>query len=67
MHKRKFYKNPEIKTAFNDTPFRNGDVLFLRKCKREPKSKKTESGWVKDYSNLEWWVKDYSVVTDEFN
>lgn len=67
VHKRKFYKNPEIKTAFNDTPFRNGDVLFLRKCKREPKSKKTESGWVKDYSNLEWWVKDYSVVTDEFN
>ena len=62
VHKRKFFKRPDIVTAFADTPFKNGDIIYLRKCKQEPKMKKDGDEWSKDWSQMEWWIKDYEVL-----
>ena len=62
VHKKKFWKRPDIIVSFNDLPFKNGDILYLKKCKQEPKMKKDGNDWVKDYSQMEWWINDYKLV-----
>ena len=62
VHKKKFYRNPEIVTAFADTPFHDGDILYMKKCKLEPRQKKVGDDWIKDYTQMDWWIKDYKVV-----
>ena len=62
VHKKKFYKNPEIVTAFADTPFHDGDIIYMKKCKKEPRVKKDGDKWTKDYSQMDWWIKDYKVL-----
>lgn len=62
IHKRRFPKRPDIITSFFDLPVKKGDMVFLKKCKQEPKMKKDGEDWVKDYSQMEWWIKDYSVL-----
>ena len=64
VHKKKFYKRPDIVKAFADTPFHDGDILFMKKCKQEPKMKKDGDDWVKDWNQMEWWIKDYDIVTE---
>jgi len=64
VHKKKYYKDQSIITAFADTPFADGDLLYLKKCKREPKSKLVDGEWTKDWSQMEWWVKDYKVIAN---
>lgn len=48
-----------IYTTFKEKPFENGDVLFMKKCRKEPKSKMVDGEWIKDYANKEWWLYDY--------
>lgn len=62
VHKKKFFKRPDIVTAFADTPFKDGDMLYMKKCKQEPKMKKDGDDWVKDWSQMEWWIKDYTIM-----
>lgn len=64
MKVRKNRKNRgwEVKTSFTDTPFRDGDILYINKCVQEPKAVRKEDGtWTRDYHNKEWWLYDYSV------
>lgn len=52
----------DVKTSFHDTPFENGDILYMMKCKQEPKAVRNEDGsWGRDYKNKEWWLYEYSV------
>ena len=61
-------KNPKdknytnIKMTFNELPFNNGDILYLKSWGKEPKIKKTEDGWEKDSSVMYNWMYDYNVV-----
>lgn len=64
VHKKKFFKRPDIVTAFADTPFKDGDMLYMKKCKQEPKMKKDGDDWVKDWSQMEWWIKDYVIMEE---
>lgn len=53
-----------VVTSFKDTPFEEGDILFMNTVKQEPKMKKVGDDWVKDYSNKEWWIYDYKKIVD---
>lgn len=55
-------KDKNVKTTFNDLPFENGDVLYLKSWGREPKMKKTDDGWVTDSSVMINWLYDYNIV-----
>lgn len=63
VHKKRFFKQPDIVTAFADMPFKDGDMLYMKKCKQEPKMRKEGDNWVKDWSQMEWWINSYDVLT----
>ena len=66
IHKKRIWNRPDVITAFADLPVKNGDLIYLKKCKQEPKMKKVGDKWVKDYGQMEWWIKDY-VTLDTIN
>ena len=47
--------------TFKDTPFENGDILYMTKAKQEPKAKFVDGEWKRDYQDKEWWLYEYSV------
>ena len=50
-----------VKNTFKDTPFEDGDILYMIKAKQEPKAKFVDGEWKRDYSDKEWWLYEYSV------
>lgn len=55
-------RSEKTKTAYNDKPFQNGDVLYLKEWGREPKTVRTADGhWSKDYSTMYNWMYDYEI------
>lgn len=50
-----------VKNTFKDTPFGDGDILYMIKAKQEPKAKFVDGDWKRDYSDKEWWLYEYSV------
>lgn len=59
--KKKSYNNKEIVTSFKDLPFENGDILYMKKCKRKCASKLVNGEWKEQKDVLEWWLYDYSL------
>lgn len=54
--------NYYLVNTYEDTPFNNGDILYMVKCKEEPKAVRGEDGkWNRDYNNKEWWLYEYRV------
>ena len=54
-------KSAIIYTTFKEKPFKNGDILYMKKCKQEPKVKLVDGEWIRDYANKEWWIYDYDL------
>lgn len=55
-------KNSKAKTCYNDKPFQNGDIIYLKSWGKEPKMRMTEDGWTKDPSVMINWLYDYEVT-----
>lgn len=53
--------NTHLVNTFENTPFKNGDILYMKYCKEEPKAVLVDGKWTRDYSNKEWWLYEYSV------
>jgi DNA polymerase-3 subunit alpha len=51
-----------VKNSFKDTPFEDGDILQMLRCKAEPKAKFIDGGWKRDYTDKEWWLYEYKVI-----
>lgn len=67
VSKKKNPKDKEVKTTFTEVPFKDGDILYMNKCKKKPKQKKTDSGWEIVPGEFNWWITDYSNVSiDKF-
>lgn len=66
VKKRRNPKNKfdKTKVSFADKPFDNGDILYLKSWGKEPKMKKTDSGWEKDPSVMYIWMYDYDIVKE---
>ena len=62
VRKNKRGRDHNVVNTFKDTPFEDGDILYMIKCKQEPKAIRQEDGsWGRDYSNKEWWLYEYFV------
>lgn len=61
-HKRKPFSDPRAMTSFAEVPFEDGDILYIKDVKKEPKRQKVGESWVDDPTETEWWIKDYSKV-----
>ncbi len=64
VYNRLNYKRPEIKQCFSKLPFKDGDILYMTKCKREPKQRKDPATdkWTPVPGEWVWWLLDYRIV-----
>lgn len=61
VRKNKKGRDFHVKNTFKDTPFAEGDLLQMIKCKQEPKAKMVDGEWTRDYLDKEWWLYEYAV------
>lgn len=61
VRKNKKGRDWNVKNSFKDTPFEEGDILFMIKCKQEPKAVFKDGAWTRDYKDKEWWLYEYKV------
>ena len=67
VRKAKKGRDWNVKNSFRDTPFNEGDILYMIKCKQEPKAVRQEDGtWKRDYNDKEWWLYAYEVKNTDF-
>jgi DNA polymerase-3 subunit alpha len=50
--------------SFNEVPFVDGDVLYIRGVVKKQKTKKTDEGFVPVPNVYDWWIKDYVKLGD---
>ena len=62
VRKNKKGRDINVVNSFKDTPFEEGDILQLIKCKQEPKAKFVNGKWERDYTDKEWWTYEYKRV-----
>jgi DNA polymerase-3 subunit alpha len=64
VYNRLNYKRPEINQCFSKLPFKDGDILYMTKCKREPKQRKDPATdkWTSVPGEWVWWLLDYRIV-----
>ena len=62
IHKKKNPKDKSIKTSWKDLPLNEGDIIYMKECKKEPKKRKNSEGkWENVPGVYDWWLKDYSI------
>ena len=61
VHKSKSPKDTTVKTSYRDTPFEEGDIIYMKKCSKKPRVRKSDNGWVEIPNEYNWWVDDYMV------
>lgn len=64
VRKNKKGRDYHVKNSFKDTPFEDGDILRMIKCKQEPKAKMVDGKWERDYTDKEWWLYEYEVIKE---
>lgn len=62
VHKNKPKFDKEVENSFNEIPFEDGDILYIKKVKRQPKKQKVNDDWIVIPDVTEWWIKDYIKV-----
>ena len=63
IHKTINKRDKNLITSFNEIPFEDGDVLYIKQWKKQPKKTKVDGEWVEDSSIIEKWIKDYMKVS----
>ena len=62
VHNKKNKRDKEIVMSFAEIPFEDGDVLYIKNWKKQPKKVKIDDEWVVDNGIIEKWIKDYVKI-----
>lgn len=62
VHKKANKRNKEVVASFDQTPFKDGDVLYIKNVVKQPKKMKKDDEWIIVPDTYEWWIKDYIIV-----
>lgn len=62
IHKKLNYNDKETKVSFQQCPVEDGDIIYLRQCKKKQRQKKINDDWVDIPDVFDWWIKDYYKV-----
>lgn len=62
VRKTRTKKGSLVFTTFQEKPFNNGDVLYMKQVKREPKAKNVDGVWTYDKTDTEWWLYGYDIL-----
>ena len=62
IHKKKNPKDKSIKTTWTNLPLQEGDIIYCKELKKEPKKRKNSDGkWENVEGSFDWWLNDYSI------
>lgn len=62
IHKKKNPRDKSVKTTWSDLPLENGDIIYMKNCKKEPRRRKNKDGdWEDIPDTFDWWLNDYSI------
>lgn len=62
VHKAKPKFDKNVVNSFKEIPFEDGDILYIKIVKKQPKKHKANDEWVVVPDTFEWWIKDYIKV-----
>lgn len=62
VHKAKPKFDKNVVNSFKEIPFEDGDILYIKIVKKQPKKHKVNDEWVVIPDTFEWWIKDYIKV-----
>lgn len=62
IHKAKPKFDKNVINSFKEIPFEDGDILYIKTVKKQPKKQKVNDEWVVIPDTFEWWIKDYIKV-----
>lgn len=62
IHKNKTKFDKEVVSNFNEIPFEDGDILYIKSVKKQVKKQKVNDKWIIVPNVFEWWIKDYIKV-----
>lgn len=62
IHKSKNPKKPEIKMTWRMMPLEVGDVIYIKKFKKEHAVKKVDGEWKPIPDKFDYWINDYKTV-----
>ena len=63
IHSRKD-RNRGVVTSWKDLPLKDGDIIYMKKCKQEPRMKNANGQWVKIPGEFIWWIYEYFIPDD---
>lgn len=66
IHKKIPRNDKRCKTSFQQVPFEDGDILYIKDCKNEPKRIKVGETWEDVPGSSEWWIKDYIKIPSNY-
>lgn len=62
IHKKRNPKDKKVKVSWADLPLSEGDIIYMKECKKEPKRRKNIFGeWEEVPDSYDWWLNDYSI------
>ena len=64
IHSKLMKKDKIIKTSYAEIPIEDGDVIYMKKCIREPRKKKVDNKWTDVPGEYVWWINDYVKIDD---
>lgn len=62
VHKAKPRMDKNVINSFNEIPFEDGDILYIKQIKKQPKKQKIDDDWIVIPDTYEWWIKDYIKI-----
>lgn len=61
IHRRKDRRKGVV-VSWGDIPLCEGDIIYMTKCKQEPRVKKVNDNWQEIPGEYQWWLNDYKKV-----
>lgn len=62
IHSKLNKKDKDQKVSFNEIPVKDGEVIYIKSVKRQPRKKKVDDRWEIVPNTYDWWIKDYMKV-----
>lgn len=65
IKKKKDFRRKDIVVSFNECPIQDGDIIYIRKFRKEQRVRKSGGEWVPVPGVYDIWLTDYTKVTLE--
>lgn len=62
IHKTIPRNDKSCKVSYKQVPIEDGEVIYIKNCKKQPKKIKIGENWETVPDTFEWWIKDYIVI-----